>query len=137
MDTSNNRPSNPEVEGPNNNSRQNAGNSDVPIIEVDVSRSKYPESAQHIEDAIANGQPEILTIDRAGATENRKESLNGVPTVSGMDRDEYPPAMSREGGAGASVRCIPKPDNRGSGSSIGNQLRNYPDGTKYKIRITE
>lgn len=45
--------------------------------------------------------------------------------------------LSKEGGSGASVRGIPKSDNRGSGSSIGNQLRKYPDGTKYRIRITD
>ena len=35
--------------------------------EVQLSRSKYPESAKHIEEAIADGQPAELTIDRKNA----------------------------------------------------------------------
>lgn len=45
--------------------------------------------------------------------------------------------MSLEGGKGASVRHIGQPDNRGSGSSLSHQLREYPDGTKYRITIIE
>ena len=56
-----------------------------------------------------------------------------MDTIPGLDRDEYPPAMSMEGGKGASVRHINSSDNRGSGSVISHQLRNYSDGTKYKI----
>ena len=41
------------------------------VIEIELSRKKYPESVEHIEDAIASGQPEILTIDRSGAKNNR------------------------------------------------------------------
>lgn len=110
--------------------------SDV-IVEVELSRSRYPESAKHIQDAIADGKPDVLTIDRAGAKERRKASLKGVDTIPGLDRDEYPPAMSLEGGKGASVRHIGQPDNRGSGSSLSHQLREYPDGTKYRITIIE
>ncbi len=110
--------------------------SDV-IVEVELSRSRYPESAKHIQDAIAGGKPDVLTIDRAGTKERRKASLKGVDTIPGLDRDEYPPAMSLEGGKGASVRHIGQPDNRGSGSSLSYQLREYPDGTKYRITIIE
>ena len=47
------------------------------IVNVDISKSKYPETAQHIEDAIKTGQPSILTIDRGNAKSNRKEALSG------------------------------------------------------------
>ncbi len=107
------------------------------VVEVELSRSKYPESAKHIEDAIANGQPEILTIDRGAAKANRRASLKGKEKVQGMDLDEYPPAMSREGGAGSSVRPILPSDNRGSGSVMGNRLRAYADGTKYRFKIVD
>ena len=50
------------------------GVSNPNVVEVEISRSKYPESAKHIEDAITNGQPEVLTIDRAGSKANRKAS---------------------------------------------------------------
>ena len=53
------------------------------------------------------------------------------------DLDEYPPAMSKEGGFGADIRGINRSDNRGSGSSAGHQLRNYPDGTKFHYKITD
>ena len=106
-------------------------------VDVKLSKKKYPESAQHIEEAIKEGQPDTLTIDRGGASARRKASLQGVDTVPGLDRDEYPPAMSMEGGSGASVKLINPSDNRGSGSSISGQLRKYPNGTKYRIIITD
>ncbi|WP_130511795.1 polymorphic toxin-type HINT domain-containing protein [Krasilnikovia cinnamomea] len=96
-----------------------AGNTPVlvhnvgPACEISVSRTKYPESAEHIEDAQAAGQPTELTIDRAGAAARRRASMRGNPRVSGKDRDEYPPAMFEEGGSGSSVRPIDPSDNRG------------------------
>ncbi len=111
----------------------NGGNT----VEVKLSKKKYPESAQHIEEAIKDGQPNTLTIDRGGASSRRKASLKGVDTVPGLDRDEYPPAMSKEGGTGASIKLIDPSDNRGSGSSISSQLRKHPNGTKYRIVITD
>lgn len=114
-----------------------ASESGSETVEVKLSKKKYPESAQHIEDAKKNGQPDTLTIDRRGASSRRKASLKDVDTVPGLDRDEYPPAMSLEGGTGASVKLINPSDNRGSGSSIAYHLRKYPNGTKYRIIITE
>ena len=119
------------------NAKEAIGNTETNVIEIELSRKKYPESVEHIEDAIASGQPEILTIDRSGAKNNRQASLKGIDKIPGMDLDEYPPAMSKEGGKGASVRGITSSDNRGSGSKVGYQLRKYKDGTKYKIKITE
>ncbi len=113
------------------------GTSKVDCPECTISRSKYPETAQHIEDAIKNGHPDTLTIKRDGAKANRKESLKGHEKVSGKDLDEYPPAMFEEGGKGASVRPISPSDNRGAGSTIGHQLRQYPDGTQIKIKIDD
>ena len=111
--------------------------SEADVIEVEISRSKYPESAKHIEDAIANGQPEVLTIDRVGKKANRRASLKGIDKVPGKDLDEYPPAMFKEGGNGASVRPINPSDNRGAGSSFGHKLRSYQNGTKIKFKITD
>ncbi len=105
------------------------------IPEIELSRSKYPEAAKHILDAIAAGHSDILTIDRANARKNRKESLKGINTISGKDRDEYPPAMFKEGGTGASVRHITSSDNRGAGSTIGQACKLLPNGTKIKLKI--
>ena len=112
----------------------NQGGSDAVIV-VKLYGDKYPQTRQHIEDAIAQGQPDILTLDRSRAKNNRRASLKGIDKVPGMDLDEYPLAMTKEGGQGASVRPISRADNRGSGSSIGHQLRSYPDGQRFRIKI--
>ena len=104
-------------------------------VEVKIFQSKYPETAKHIEAAQKAGHPSTLTIDRAGTAANRKESLAGISKVKGKDLDEYPPAMFREGGKGASVKAISPKDNRGAGASIGDQLRKQPNGTQVKIVV--
>lgn len=91
---------------------------------------RYPQTAAHIKSAIKAGESAICTIDRDGADENRDESLAGIPTKDGYDRDEWPMAMCAEGGAGADVEYVPSSDNRGSGSWVGNALEDYPDGTR-------
>ena len=45
---------------------------------ITLSREKYPESAKHIEDAIKNGQPRELTINRSGEKSNIKASLKAI-----------------------------------------------------------
>lgn len=105
--------------------------------DIELSRGKYPESAKHIEDAIADGQPEELTISRGNAKSNRKASLKGIDKVPGKDLDEYPFVMTKEGGAGADVRAIGRSDNRGSGSYLGHKLRNIPNGKTFKIKIVD
>jgi RHS repeat-associated protein len=104
---------------------------------INLSKSKYPEAARHIDEAIKSGLPNKLTIDRNGAQANRAASLKGYSKVPGMDLDEYPPAMFKEGGEGASVKPINSSDNRGAGAYIGNKLRKYPDGTKVTIAVDD
>ncbi|WP_128376843.1 NucA/NucB deoxyribonuclease domain-containing protein [Streptomyces cavernae] len=125
------------------------GNNVVPlagnVVKVDLSESKYPESTQHIKDAIAAGAPAVLTLDRRDppgtankdtkCNKRRKLSLKGHKRVKGKDRDEYPFAMTAEGGAGASVRAIDPSDNRGSGSTVGKALSGQPDGTQFQINF--
>lgn len=94
---------------------------------------RYPLTADHISDAIAAGHPSVCTIDRDGADANRRESLAGIPTKSGYDRDEWPMAVCEEGGAGASVRYVPSSDNRGSGAWVGNAIEDFSDGTRVKF----
>jgi len=65
----------------------------------------------------------------------RRASLKGIKTEAGKDRDEYPPAMFKEGGAGADVKHIDSCDNRGAGSCMGHQCAKYPNGTRVKIRV--
>ena len=99
-------------------------------VVINFPSEKYPETADHIEDAITDGNSKICTIDRNGADENRDESLKNIPTKVGYDRDEYPMAMCEEGGAGADIEYITPSDNRGAGSWVSHQLSDYPDGTK-------
>ena len=89
-------------------------------VHVALSASKYPETTDHISDAVAAGEPSLLHIDRADEDAHRDASLADYPPRTGYDRDEYPPAMSREGGAGADVRYIDPSDNRGAGATMGN-----------------
>jgi Deoxyribonuclease NucA/NucB len=55
--------------------------------------------------------------------------------VKKKDRDEYPPAVSQEGGKGASVRPIDPSDNRGAESTMGKQMQSYPNGTQVEIVV--
>ncbi len=96
---------------------------------------KYPKTAAHIKSAIAKGKSTICTIDRDGADDNRDESLAGIATKDGYDRDEFPMAMCAEGGKGADVAYVESSDNRGSGSWVGNQLEKYQDGTRVLFVI--
>lgn len=109
-----------------------SGHNDYELI---FPSDKYPETALHISGAIAQGHSNVCTIDRVGAEENRKESLAGIDTRNGYDRDEWPMAMCKEGGKGASVAYIAPSDNRGAGSWVGNQLADYPDGTKVAFIV--
>ena len=103
------------------------------IVQLEFPVDRYPETAEHIQDAIKAGQPDTCTIDRSGAEENRGESLKGIPTKKGYDRDEWPMAMCAEGGIGADIEYIDPSDNRGAGSWVGNQLEGYPDGTQVEF----
>ncbi|TCP59890.1 hypothetical protein EDD57_1912 [Baia soyae] len=51
--------------------------------------SCFPETREHIVDAINDGYSSVCTIDRAGAIESREESLKGIPTRKGYDRVEW------------------------------------------------
>lgn len=96
---------------------------------------KYPETGQHIQDAIASGASPVCTINREMAEQNRAESLAGIPTKKGYDRDEWPMAMCSEGGKGAHIEYIAPKDNRGAGAWVGNQLEEYPDGTRVQFIV--
>ena len=109
---------------------------------IKISKSKYPETASHIEDAIAEGKPDTLTISRSNSASRRRQALKGILKVFGCDLDEYPPAMFLEGGvqsdgSRASVRAISSSDNRGSGAFFGNLLRGQPDGAKVTFKIVD
>ncbi|MFC3789826.1 NucA/NucB deoxyribonuclease domain-containing protein [Paenibacillus sp. GCM10012307] len=123
----------PELEDPVSVHRP-AGNLEYDVW-IDFPSDKYPETAAHIQSAVSKGFSPICTIDREGAEENRRKSLQGVPTKKGHDRDEWPMAMCTEGGEGADIEYISPADNRGAGSWVGNKLENYADGTRVFFQI--
>ncbi|MBE2978458.1 DNA-entry nuclease [Bacillus megaterium] len=96
---------------------------------------RYPKTAAHIEHAIEEGKSAICTIDREGAEENRGQSLKGVPTRDGYDRDEFPMEFCDGGGTGADIDYVKPADNRGAGSWISHQVDEFPDGTKVLIQV--
>ena len=102
---------------------------------VIVDSQKYPQTAEHIKRAQLMGFPEYVTLGRADAAERRKASLADVKASPIYDRDEWPMAVFEEGGQGADVAYVDGRDNRGAGSSIGWQMRNFPDGSIVRVRV--
>lgn len=99
-----------------------------------IEATDRPDSAIHVfEDG---GEGMMVTIDRAGADARRADNLRGIATQRGMARDEFPPAMFKEG-AGAHVKHILAGGNRGAGSVMGSQLADIPDGGRVMVTIED
>ncbi|ODP26190.1 DNA-entry nuclease [Paenibacillus nuruki] len=96
------------------------------VIQIKIPVKRYPETVQHMKEAIENGQPSICTIDRDGADRRRENSLRNTPIKKGFDRDEFPPAVCVEGGHGADIKYVHPSDNRGSGAWLGRRIQDYP-----------
>jgi hypothetical protein len=103
------------------------------LIVVDLDNVKHRHILRHTFDARRKGHPRVLHIFREEGPANRRESLRGIPTKKGYDRDEYPPAMADEGGEGASVRYVLSSENRSAGSVMMFQLRPYCDKQRFVI----
>jgi RHS repeat-associated protein len=117
----------------NDSSEPSSDASPAPPPKIIIDGSQHPESAQHAAEAQAAGHPKVVTINRPGAKGNRRAAQKGSQKQAGKHVDEYPPAVTQEGGAGASTKSIPGSDNSGAGASMGNQMRPYPDGTQVEI----
>lgn len=100
-------------------------------VVVNLKDVEHRQTIAHVFNSLLSGQPRILHIDRADSEAHRAASLRGVPTKPGFDRDEYPPAMSAEGGAGADVAYVPRHDNRSAGAKMGNDLSGYCEGQAF------
>jgi hypothetical protein len=107
--------------------------------DVVIDRAKHPQAAAHIDHAQSHGQPTILHVERRNAAGRRGEAVGNVnprnKPAPGYERDEYPPAFTREGGHNANVRFISPHDNRGAGASMGAQTRDLPDGAKIRVLV--
>jgi hypothetical protein len=105
----------------------------VPLaVVVDLDNVRHANLIRHEHDALTH-EPRVLHIDRADAAAHRAASLAGIPTRTGFDRDEYPPAMSAEGGAGADVAYVPSSENRSGGSVMSHQLASFCDGQAFIV----
>lgn len=102
------------------------------VVDVGLSRTKYPKVRAHWEHAIKEGWPRILTIHRKGASERRDKLLKGIPTAPGKDRDEYPPAAARTT-VKADVALVDASENRGAGQIQGTKTRSYCSGQRFKF----
>ncbi len=102
-------------------------------VVVDLDDVKHRHILDHVFDARRKGKPRVLRIRRYEATANRRASLKGIPTKPGYDRDEYPPAVSDEGGKGADVRYVRSAENRSAGSVMGRQLAPYCNEQRFII----
>jgi hypothetical protein len=103
-------------------------------VRVRVSRRRWPHVAAHVV-AIRDRFPRVWHLDRRHADEHRAESLRGIPTKPGYDRDEQPPAFSREGGEGADVRLVPSGENRSQGSVMRHRLRAGCNGQRFRLVV--
>lgn len=105
--------------------------------QIPVSKKEWGEAVQHWEEAQRAGKPRFLTINRPGASANRAAAIGGLKKQAPLDLDEYPPAMFKEGGAGAHVRALDASSNRALGGYIQKMCRGLPDGAVVQILITD
>jgi hypothetical protein len=120
------------------------------IVIVHLDNRTQAQVLRHAWAAVAHGEPEILHIDRPETDANRRASLRGVPLWSQLpesqrqrldpdspqephDRDEFPPAVSDEGGRGADVMYVRAYQNRSAGASMGEQLAPFCDGQVFRF----
>ncbi|MDP2712321.1 MAG: hypothetical protein Q8O56_13975 [Solirubrobacteraceae bacterium] len=112
------------------------------------SAAKYPNIKRHVDVAVRAGWPRIMVLNRRGADARRAKLMRNQPSPpAGRDRDEYPAAVGRGRANGnqrglvrgispigwlAHVQLVPSGENRSHGASLGNQLRRFCDGTRFR-----
>jgi hypothetical protein len=104
------------------------------VFVIEIEDDPNDECVQHIKAAHAKRRNKTYHTG-GNSKKNRRASLKGKKRVTGKDRDEWPMAMFKEGGKGASVRAIDPSDNRSMGSRIGNLCGGLPSGTAVQIRF--
>jgi hypothetical protein len=113
------------------------------VQNVTFSATKYPHIRTHFLAALREGWPRTLVLNRSGTDARRDRLLEGFPTRSELDRDEYPPAVGRGRGRGlvggaaprgweGSVAYVPSSENRSHGTTLGIKLRRFCDGVRFR-----
>lgn len=108
------------------------------IVPLPIHQKKFPNIYQNLMKAVAMGHPLLLTYDnvRKNAQARRRAALkNHPPAQPGNQLDEYPFATTMEGGAGASIKEVPKLENEAHGGLIGNtvQINKMTTGDQFLI----
>jgi hypothetical protein len=119
-------------------------------VRVLISRARWPNIARHLADVARGGRyPQPWHIDRRGADRNRDQAIGHWERTTGkryddaeregMDRDEAPPAVAREGGLWrgryAHVRLVPSSENRSAGAYLGNKLEGWCDRQPFRMVV--
>jgi hypothetical protein len=91
---------------------------------------------RHALDAIRKGHARLLHKGEPGTSDRnraawRKKQGKRFPPRRGFDRDEYPPAMSIEGGPDTDLRYIRSAENQAQGRELGAQTRAYCPGQAF------
>lgn len=101
------------------------------VVDLSFSKTKYAHIRHHVQRSIREGWPSVYTLNRKGADARRDQALAGIPTKTGFDRDEEPPAVGRKTWR-THVALVPSAENRSHGASLGIKLRRYCDGVKFR-----
>lgn len=102
-------------------------------VVIDLRDDYHRPVLRHVWAAIRAGEVARLHVARDGVDGRRRDALRGIPTKPGYDRDEYPPAVSREGGEGTHVRYIRSSVNRSAGATMGDQLEGFCSGQSFRF----
>jgi predicted small lipoprotein YifL len=99
---------------------------ELPVFVVDSAR--MPNIAQHDRQAIADGHPQVLTrADPLTARKNRAAAC-GRFREPPLSCDEYPFAVTFQGGENASIRGVPLVEQLRQGGDLSNFFRKYSIG---------
>ena len=103
-------------------------------VTIPLVRGKHAQVIDHARAAVRSGFPVVLVLHRDGADARRRAATKGVATRAGYDRDEYPPAAGRKVNK-AHVKLVDSSQNRSAGAVLGNTLRRYCNGTKFRYAL--
>jgi len=129
------------------------GTKDKPC-QIKLSAGRYPQTARHVRDVIAKYpefkslqlptivKPDETADERAKAADGRRSAAmrafdaeRKVSSHCCLARDEYPLAMTAQGGACAHVRLLDFSENSGSGTCIHHRIANLNPGEWFELEF--
>lgn len=115
----------------------------IPTVEFSLSGNADAVAA-HIKYAqTKKRKPKILQFDAdLGRRRDRRAAVCPAGTCTNSPApnnscDEYPFASTREGGAGASVRCVPSGTNSSQGGTLSQFYKNLKDGDYFCVKVVD